>query len=36
MSYGRVNHPSEVVSVGDEISVKVLKFDPKKSASRWG
>ena len=27
MSYGRVTHPSEVVHVGDEISVKVLKFD---------
>ncbi|MGE5569201.1 MAG: 30S ribosomal protein S1 [Rhodospirillales bacterium] len=30
MSYGRVNHPSEVVSVGDEITVKVLKFDREK------
>jgi small subunit ribosomal protein S1 len=27
MSYGRVAHPSEVVHPGDEISVKVLKFD---------
>jgi small subunit ribosomal protein S1 len=27
MSYGRVNHPSEVVNVGDELTVKVLKFD---------
>jgi small subunit ribosomal protein S1 len=27
MSYGRVNHPSELVHVGDEITVKVLKFD---------
>jgi len=27
MSHGRVNHPSEVVHVGDEITVKVLKFD---------
>jgi small subunit ribosomal protein S1 len=27
MSYGRVGHPSEVVHVGDEITVKVLKFD---------
>ena len=27
MSYGRVNHASEVVNVGDEITVKVLKFD---------
>jgi len=27
MSYGRVNFPSEVVNVGDEVTVKVLKFD---------
>ncbi len=27
MSWGRVNHPSDVVKVGDEIRVKVLKFD---------
>ncbi len=27
MSWGRVNHPSEMVQVGDEINVKVLKFN---------
>jgi small subunit ribosomal protein S1 len=27
MSWGRVNHPSEIFHVGDEIKVKVLKFD---------
>jgi small subunit ribosomal protein S1 len=27
MSYGRVAHPSEVVHPGDEVTVKVLKFD---------
>ncbi|HVR69588.1 MAG TPA: 30S ribosomal protein S1 [Vicinamibacteria bacterium] len=27
MSWGRINHPSEVVNVGDEIRVVVLKFD---------
>ncbi|MDH3211078.1 MAG: 30S ribosomal protein S1 [Myxococcales bacterium] len=27
MSWGRVNHPSEIFQVGDEIKVKVLKFD---------
>ncbi len=27
MSWGRVNHPSEVVNVGDEVKVIVLKFD---------
>jgi small subunit ribosomal protein S1 len=27
MSWGRVNHPSELFNVGDELKVKVLKFD---------
>jgi small subunit ribosomal protein S1 len=27
MSWGRVNHPSEVVNVGDDLRVTVLKFD---------
>jgi small subunit ribosomal protein S1 len=27
MSWGRVNHPSEMFYVGDEVKVKVLKFD---------
>lgn len=27
MSWGRVNHPSDLFRVGDEIRVKVLKFD---------
>jgi small subunit ribosomal protein S1 len=27
MSWGRVNHPSELFQVGDELKVKVLKFD---------
>jgi small subunit ribosomal protein S1 len=27
MSWGRINHPSEVLNVGDEIKVSVLKFD---------
>jgi len=27
MSWGRINHPSEVVAVGDETRVMVLKFD---------
>ncbi len=29
ISWGRVNHPSEHFSVGDEVEVVVLKFDPK-------
>jgi small subunit ribosomal protein S1 len=27
MSWGRVNHPSEVVSTGEEITIKILDFD---------
>ena len=27
ISWGRINHPSEVLKVGDEIKVQVLKFD---------
>jgi small subunit ribosomal protein S1 len=27
MSWGRINHPSELFNIGDEIKVKVLKFD---------
>src|SRR6185295_1716292 len=30
MSHGRITHPSEVLHVGDEIAVKVLKFDRSK------
>ena len=29
MSWGRVNHPSEVFNVGDEVTVKVLKYNPE-------
>ena len=36
MSYGRVTHPSEVVSVGDEVTVKVLKFDRSKERISLG
>jgi len=27
MSWGRINHPSEVIAVGDDVRVVVLKFD---------
>ncbi len=27
MSWGRVNHPSDMFQIGDEIQVKILKFD---------
>jgi small subunit ribosomal protein S1 len=36
MSHGRVNHPSEVVHVGQELSVKVLKFDKGKERISLG
>jgi small subunit ribosomal protein S1 len=36
MSHGRVGHPSEVVHVGDEITVKVLKFDRNKERVSLG
>ncbi len=36
MSWGRVNHPSEVVSIGDKLSVKVLKFDPERERISLG
>jgi small subunit ribosomal protein S1 len=29
MSWGRVNHPSEVFKVGDSVTVKVLKYNPE-------
>lgn len=36
MSYGRVNHPSEIVQVGQEITVRVLKFDKDKNRISLG
>lgn len=36
MSYGRVTHPSEVVTAGDQITVKVLKFDREKERISLG
>src|SRR5271169_3964998 len=36
MSYGRVNHPSEMVTAGDQITVKVLKFDKSKERISLG
>ena len=36
MSYGRIGHPSEVLHVGDEITVKVLKFDKGKELVSLG
>jgi small subunit ribosomal protein S1 len=36
MSYGRVTHPSQMLHVGDEITVKVLKFDRSKERVSLG
>ncbi|HEU4403401.1 MAG TPA: 30S ribosomal protein S1 [Candidatus Polarisedimenticolia bacterium] len=36
MSWGRVNHPSELFVVGDEVEVVVLKFDPDKERVSLG
>lgn len=36
MSWGRINHPSELFKVGDEIRVKVLKFDDKNERVSLG
>jgi len=36
MSWGRVKHPSELLQVGDEIEVKVLKFDNEKERVSLG
>ena len=36
MAWKRVKHPSEIVSIGDEIEVKVLKFDKEKTRVSLG
>ncbi|ABQ25666.1 30S ribosomal protein S1 [Geotalea uraniireducens] len=36
MSWGRLNHPSEAVKVGDTIKVKVLKYDREKGKISLG
>ncbi len=36
MSWGRVKHPSEMLNVGDELEVKVLKFDNSKERVSLG
>lgn len=36
ISYGRVAHPAEMLHVGDEITVQVLKFDPSKERVSLG
>ncbi|MFC1655052.1 30S ribosomal protein S1 [Myxococcota bacterium] len=36
MSWGRVNHPNQIFSVGDEINVMVLKYDPESERVSLG
>ena len=36
MSWKRIKHPSEMISVGDEIDVKVLKFDRERNRVSLG
>lgn len=36
MSWGRINHPSEVVKVGERVKVAVLKFDPERERISLG
>ena len=36
MSWGRVSHPSELVSIGEKVRVKVLSFDPEKERISLG
>jgi len=32
MSWGRLTHPRDLVNVGDQIQVKVLKYDKRQAA----
>ena len=36
MSYGRIGHPSELLQVGQELTVKILKFDKGKERVSLG
>ena len=36
MSWGRVNHPSEIVKIGDEIEVKILNIDREREKIALG
>jgi small subunit ribosomal protein S1 len=36
MSWGRVKHPSDIIGVGDEIEVKILKYDESKERVSLG
>jgi small subunit ribosomal protein S1 len=36
MSWGRISHPSEILTVGEKIKVVILKFDPEKERVSLG
>jgi small subunit ribosomal protein S1 len=36
MSWGRISHPSEVINVGDQVKVVVLKYDPERERVSLG
>jgi small subunit ribosomal protein S1 len=36
MSWGKVNHPSEMLSIGDKVKVKVIGFDPETNKISLG
>ncbi len=36
MSWGRVNHPSDVLAIGDKINVKILKYDRERERVSLG
>jgi len=36
MSWGRISHPSEVVAIGDKVTVKVLNFDRERERISLG
>lgn len=36
MSWGKINHPSDMLSIGDKVKVKVIKFDPETNKISLG
>jgi len=36
MSWGRIRHPSELVAIGDELTIRVLSFDPERERISLG
>jgi len=36
MSWGKLNHPSEMLSIGDKVKVKVINFDPETNKISLG